>query len=68
VYFSKNEQDEMIQLIYSMPTVCIPSMLLDYRNCKQTEVEFLNGMIYNLGRAKQVFTPSNWKVLNHCKR
>ena len=67
VFFSKNEQDEMIDLIYSMSPVCIPSMLLDYRNQKQTEVNFLNRKICSLGKVKQVLTPTNWEVFNHLR-
>lgn len=67
VIFSIDEQSEMINLVYSMSPNCIPSMLLDYRNQKQTEVDFLNGKICSLAQAKRIKTPSNSAVTDYLR-
>jgi 2-dehydropantoate 2-reductase len=60
--FNNLDADEMVKNILSLPLDCFPSMYLDFKNKRVTEVGYLNGKIYELGSVKGIRTPNNEKI------
>ena len=59
VVFSNRQVNRIINDILSMPGDCPPSMYLDFKNGKQTEINYLNRQIRDIARLNKIETPLN---------
>ncbi len=60
----ENIKEENSLKLLPEPLDKMPSMAQDIKNARKTEIDFINGVIFEYGKKLQVATPINEKVIN----